>query len=62
MVLANFHNGTVLGIISFEDQFFVLSAQWYTESNLIVGCSNGTAYYVCIEPTDVSNKVNQERV
>ncbi|KAG8728615.1 hypothetical protein FRC11_010603, partial [Ceratobasidium sp. 423] len=33
-----------------EDQFYMKAAVWYSENNLIVGCSNGSLYYVCLSP------------
>lgn len=54
MLLIDFSNGSVIGIISFEDQFYALAAEWYSESNLIIGCSNGALYYVYVNPTSVS--------
>ncbi|KEP49003.1 hypothetical protein V565_110520, partial [Rhizoctonia solani 123E] len=39
------------GTVSFEDQFFVKTAVWYTENHLIIGCSNGSLYYVCLSPS-----------
>lgn len=48
MVLADFQDGTVLGVVSFEGQFFVLAAVWYSEHNLLIGGTNGLVYYVHI--------------
>ncbi|KAG8712229.1 hypothetical protein FRC11_000668, partial [Ceratobasidium sp. 423] len=42
--------GECQGIVSFEGQFYVKAAVWYSENNLIVGCSNGSLYYVCLSP------------
>ncbi|CAE6478880.1 unnamed protein product [Rhizoctonia solani] len=37
--------------VSFEHQFFVKTAVWYSENHLIIGCSNGSLYYVCLSPS-----------
>lgn len=55
LLLVNFEDGAVLLILCFEDQFSVLCALWYSESNLLIGCSNGSLYDVCFDPTDVSS-------
>ncbi|KAG8714468.1 hypothetical protein FRC11_008344 [Ceratobasidium sp. 423] len=42
MIVINPHTGQYQGAVSFESQFFVKAAVWYSENNLIVGCSNVT--------------------
>lgn len=60
MVLAHFQDGTVLGVVGFEDQFSVLTAVWYSEHNLLVGCSNGLVYYVCIHPVRAACQIKAQ--
>lgn len=55
LLLVNFDDGSVLGVLCFEHQFTVLAALWYSESNLIIGCSNGSLYDICFDPTNVRN-------
>lgn len=54
MLVIDFSDGSLRGIVSFEDQFYVMSATWYSENNLIIGGSNGSLYYVCFDPALVS--------
>ena len=53
LLLVDFSGGSVTGILSFEDQFVALAALWYSESNVIVGCSNGSLYDICFDPKSV---------
>ncbi|EUC67077.1 DnaK family protein, partial [Rhizoctonia solani AG-3 Rhs1AP] len=50
MVFVDMDGGNVLSVVSFEDQFAIMAAVWYSETNLIVGGCNGNLYYVCINP------------
>lgn len=55
LLLIDFDDSCVFGILSSENQSTVLAALWYSEKNLIIGCSNGSLYDVCFDPTNVND-------
>lgn len=54
LLLIKLEDGSVLVTLCFENQFTVLSALWYSKSNVLIGASNGALYDVCFDPTNVS--------
>ncbi|KAG8679258.1 hypothetical protein FRC08_017100 [Ceratobasidium sp. 394] len=52
LLLVDVSDGRVLVKLDFEKQFSVLAVLWCSESNVIVGCSNGSLYDVCFKPTN----------
>lgn len=53
ILLVDFDEGSVTGVLSFEDQFAAMSVIWYSESNVVIGCSNGSMYDICFDPASV---------
>ncbi|KAG8708534.1 hypothetical protein FRC09_001208, partial [Ceratobasidium sp. 395] len=52
LLIVETNDGHVAVKLCFEKQFSVLDAFWYTETNAVCGCSNGSLYIMCVEPTD----------
>ncbi|KAG8786171.1 hypothetical protein FRC12_016836 [Ceratobasidium sp. 428] len=52
LLIVETNDGHVTIKLCFEKQFSVLDAFWYTETNAVCGCSNGSLYIMCVEPTD----------
>ncbi|KAG9099107.1 hypothetical protein FS749_002123, partial [Ceratobasidium sp. UAMH 11750] len=51
ILLVDMNNGKILVDLRLK-QCAVLSALWYSESNVLVGCENGCLYDVCFKPTN----------
>ncbi|KAG9084933.1 hypothetical protein FRC06_003830, partial [Ceratobasidium sp. 370] len=50
LLLIDASDGSILVSLSLEGQFTILSALWYCETNVAVGCTNGSMYDVCFAP------------
>ncbi|KAG8700849.1 hypothetical protein FRC09_005717, partial [Ceratobasidium sp. 395] len=57
LLLIDIEDGTTLVDLSFETTCSVQTMDWYSESNVVVGCDNGSLYDVCFEPTNTQYSV-----
>ncbi|KAG8787129.1 hypothetical protein FRC12_015863 [Ceratobasidium sp. 428] len=57
LLLIDIEDSTTLVNLSFETTCSVQTMDWYSASNVVVGCDNGSLYDVCFEPTNTQYSV-----
>ncbi|KAG8787814.1 hypothetical protein FRC12_015249 [Ceratobasidium sp. 428] len=57
LLLLDIENGSILVKLSFGTTCSVQSVIWYSNSNVLVGCDNGSLYDTCFEPTNTEYSV-----
>ncbi|KAG8783896.1 hypothetical protein FRC12_019243 [Ceratobasidium sp. 428] len=57
LLLLDIENGSIIVKLSFGAACSVQSMMWYSESNVLLGCDNGSLYDTCFEPANTQYSV-----